>query len=407
MTMSNGAETDSRGSTAQAAPRGVWRIVTEREIAVKLRDRNFLISTIVTIVAIVASLAITGFLSGKTDTVDVAVLGTGATDVVQAADGIAESTDSNVTFTTHAVADQDALEQQVRDGTVDTGLVAAPDGWRLIGEDAVEDDISTPIVAAARQLALQRNAEAAGTSLEQLGRGGQVTNAVLDESAIDPGFAKVMTFVFAFLFYIASVLFGMSIAQSVVEEKQNRIVEILASAIPLRQLLIGKVIGNTVMAFGQLVLFAAAGLAGLAAMGETERVTQVAGAAGWFIVFFVVGFLALASLWAVAGSLSTRNEDLQSTSTPLTMLIMIVLFLGIFATGTWQSVASYIPIASIVTMPARLAAGTAAWWEPLVSLAITAVFAYGVVVVAERIYRRSLLQTQGRLTYRQALSVED
>ncbi|WP_280414315.1 ABC transporter permease [Nocardia carnea] len=401
--------TQSMSGSGQAdiAPRGVWRIVTEREVMVKLRDRNFLISTVITIVAIVASLAISGFMSGRTETVDIAVTGPDAGQVVQTAGDLAELADSNVAFASTPVADRAAVEQQVRDGEADAGLVAGPGGWRLIGKESVNDDINTYVTTAAQQLALQRNAEAAGTSLEELGRGGQVSYDVLDESAVDPGFAQIMTFVFAFLFYIASILFGMSIAQSVVEEKQNRIVEILASAIPLRQLLIGKIIGNTLMAFGQLVLFAAAGLAGLAVMGNTDYVTQIAGAAGWFIVFFVVGFLALASLWAVAGSLATRNEDLQSTSTPLSMLIMIVLFLGIFASGTAQTVTSYVPIVSIVTMPARLAEGTAAWWEPLVSLAIMAATAYGIVVVAERIYRRSLMQTQGRLTYRQALSVED
>ncbi|WP_245669368.1 ABC transporter permease [Nocardia speluncae] len=394
-------------AVADIAPRGVWRIVTEREVMVKLRDRNFLISTVITIVAIVASLAISGFMSGRTETVDIAVTGNDAGPVVQTAAGLAELAGSNVIFSTHPVADVAAVEQQVRDGEADAGLVSDPGGWRLIGKESVNDEVNTYVTTAAQQLALQRNAEAAGITLDELGRGGQVTYDVLDDSAVDPGFAQIMTFVFAFLFYIASILFGMSIAQSVVEEKQNRIVEILASAIPLRQLLIGKIIGNTLMAFGQLVLFAGAGLAGLAVMGNTEYITQIAGAAGWFIVFFVVGFLALASLWAVAGSLATRNEDLQSTSTPLSMLIMIVLFLGIFASGTAQTVTSYVPIVSIVTMPARLAEGTAAWWEPLVSLAVMAATAYGIVVVAERIYRRSLMQTQGRLTYRQALSVED
>lgn len=391
--------------TTVVAPRGVWRIVAEREVMVKLRDRNFLISTVVTIVVIVASLAISGFMSGRTETVDIAITGADASRVVQKADELAEL--GNVTFTTRPVADPAAVEQQVRDGEVEAGLVAEPGGWRLIGRESVNDDADTYVTTAAQQLALERNAEAAGTSLEELGRGGRVTYDVLDESAVDPAFAQIMTFVFAFLFYVASLLFGMSIAQSVVEEKQNRIVEILASAIPLRQLLIGKVVGNTVMAFGQLVLFAGAGLAGLAVLGNTDSINRIAGAAGWFIVFFIVGFLALASLWAVAGSLATRNEDLQSTSTPLSMLIMIVLFLGIFASGTAQIVTSYVPIVSIVTMPARLAEGTAAWWEPLASLVVMGAAAYGIVVIAERIYRRSLMQTQGRLTYRQALGVED
>ncbi|WP_433716575.1 ABC transporter permease [Nocardia sp. CA-084685] len=117
--------------------------------------------------------------------------------------------------------------------------------------------------------------------------------------------------------------------------------------------------------------------------------------------------MALASLWAVAGSLATRSEDIQSTATPLSLLIMLVLFTGIFLSGTARVVASYVPVLSIVAMPARLAEGTASWWEPLVALTLMATATYGIVVIAEKIYRRSLMQTQGRLTIRQALKVED
>ncbi|MFF2087853.1 ABC transporter permease [Nocardia sp. NPDC058176] len=386
--------------------RGVWRIVAGREVVVKLRDRNFVISTVVTVVAIIASLAISGFLSSRPDVVDVAITGADTAVVLDTANALAADTDTS--FTGHAVTDRAAVEQQVRDDVVDVGLVPAePSGWLLIGKTAEDTDTATYITAAAQQIALQRNADAAGVSLEQLGRGAAVGYDVLERGAVDPGLAKIVAFVFAFLFYLASVLFGMSIAQSVVEEKQNRIVEILASAMPLRQLLIGKVAGNAVLAFVQLALFVGAGLAGLAATGKTEQLGQIAGAAGWFIVFFLVGFLALASLWAVAGSLATRSEDLQSTATPLSMLIMIVLFAGIFLTGTARVIASYVPIMSIVAMPGRLAEGTAAWWEPFIALALMAVATYGIVIIAEKIYRRSLMQTQGRLTMRQALALEE
>ncbi|WP_433733871.1 hypothetical protein ACQP0C_17130 [Nocardia sp. CA-129566] len=53
------------------------------------------------------------------------------------------------------------------------------------------------------------------------------------------------------------------------------------------------------------------------------------------------------------------------------------------------------------------AEGTASWWEPLIALARMAAATYGIVVIAEKIYRRSLMQTQGRLTIRQALRVQD
>lgn len=398
---------ESRNGVRQSAPSGVWRIVTAREISVKLHDRNFIISTVIATLVIVASLGISAFMSSRAETIDVAVTGSDAAQVLTIADQLAENADKKVTFTPHEVADTATVEQQVRDESADIGLVPDANGWRILGKTAENDDASTYVTAAAQSLAVQRNAVAAGTSIEQLSRGGTVTYDLLEKGAIDPGLAKVVAFVFAFIFYLASLLFGMSIAQSVIEEKQNRIVEILASAIPLRQLLIGKVVGNTVMALGQLALFSGAGLIGLAATGRGAQVGQVGSAAGWFLLFFVVGFLALASLWAVAGALATRNEDLQSTSTPLSMLIMIVLFAGIFLSGTGQVIASYVPIVSIVAMPARLAGGTAEWWEPIVALLLTAFTTYGIVLLAEKVYRRSLMQTQGRLTIRQALRVQD
>ncbi|WP_068062379.1 ABC transporter permease [Nocardia xishanensis] len=390
------------------APRGVWRLVAAREIAVKLRDRNFLVSTVITIAAIVASLAITGFVSNRTEEIDVAVVGAGADRIVAVANDLAASADRKVVFTARPQPDVTAVEQRVRDDETEVGLMPAePGGWRLVGDNAQNDDAATYLGAAVQQIAVQRNAAAAGVSLEQLGRGGAVTYDLLDRSTIEPGLARIVSIVFALLFYTASILFGMGIAQSVVEEKQNRIVEILASAIPLRQLLIGKVLGNTAMAFVQLALFVGAGLIGLAATGRGDQVTTIAGAAGWFVVFFVVGFLALASLWAVAGALATRSEDLQSTSMPMSMVIMIVLFAGILLTGTWRVIASYVPIVSIVAMPARLAEGAAAWWEPVVALILMAAGTYGTVLIAEKMYRRSLMQTRGRLTMRQALAVED
>lgn len=389
------------------AARGLWRIVAEREVAVKLRDRNFIISTAVTVLVIVASLAFSGFMSSRGDKVDVVTTGTATQQVLTTANGLATAQDKDVTFTARPAVDVAAVERQVRDGKADVGLVPADGGgWRLVSKAEENSDAATYISAAVQQLTVQRNAAAAGTSMEALSKGSEVRYDLLEPADVEPGLAKVVAFVFAFLFYIASILFGMAIAQSVVEEKQNRIVEILASAIPLRQLLIGKVAGNAVLAFAQLALFVGAGLIGMAVIGKGDQLGQVAGAAGWFIVFFVVGFLALACLWAVAGSLATRNEDLQSTATPMSMLIMLVLFAGIFLKGTGQVIASYVPIVSIVAMPSRLVAGTASWWEPILALALMGVATYGIVLVAEKIYRRSLMQTQGRLTMRQALQLE-
>ncbi|MET9232778.1 hypothetical protein ABZX02_44015, partial [Lentzea sp. NPDC003310] len=130
------------------ASRGVWRIVAAREIVVKLRDRNFVISTVITIVAIVASLAVSGFVSSRPDKIEVAVTGPETVAVVQVAGGLAAAADTDISFTAYPYPDRAAVEQQVRDGTVEVGLVPVDGGWQLIGKTAENDDATTYISAA-------------------------------------------------------------------------------------------------------------------------------------------------------------------------------------------------------------------------------------------------------------------
>ncbi|PWJ27257.1 ABC-2 type transport system permease protein [Branchiibius hedensis] len=387
----------------------LWRIVAAREMSVKLKDRNFIVSTVAVLVLIIGALAVQGWLASRPQTTDVAVLSSSATSVTQQAEKAAHAAGSDkVTFKTSTYADQGAAERAVTDGKADVALLPTDDGgWRLVGKSSKDSAAQTWIPQAVQQQALQRNAAAAGVSLDQLAKGSTVSYDLLQSGDDQQSTGKIMGLVFGFLFYIAALLFGMSIASSVIEEKQNRIVEILASAIPLRQLLIGKVVGNTVLALAQVAIFAVAGIIGLIATGRSDLLSQVSAGIVWFILFFIVGFVTFAAVWAVAGALATRNEDLQSTSTPLTMLVVIVFIVGISGTGIFLTAASYVPLLSTIAMPVRVVSGDAAWWEPVVSLLIGLAAAYLIVRVAEKLYRRSLLQTGHRLSYREALALTD
>ena len=172
----------------------------------------------------------------------------------------------------------------------------------------------------------------------------------------------------------------------------------------MRQLLAGKILGNSVIALGQVVLFAAVGLVAVSFTDASTLLPTLSTAVVWFVLFFAVGFFALACLYAVAGALASRTEDLQSTTAPMTMVLMVVYVASFGLTGKALEVASFVPIASVVSMPGRLLAGDAAWWEPVLALLIMAAFSAGTIVVSERIYRRSLLQTRGGVSWKQALS---
>ena len=126
----------------------------------------------------------------------------------------------------------------------------------------------------------------------------------------------------------------------------------------------------------------------------------------WFLLFFLVGFVALASLYAAAGSMASRSEDVQNTTSPLMYLIMIIYFWVVFSIsnpdGMSAKIGSYVPIASVVFMPLRMLGHRAEWWEPIVLIFVTLGFTVFAVLAGERIYRRSILQTNGRVSFKNA-----
>ena len=383
----------------------VWAVVAGREVRVKLTDRNFIISTLVTLVLLAGSLVLQVVLGSRGNDLSVAVSGPGARDVIQQVDQRADERKDAVSMTIADFPDGASVAQAIREEKADAGLVHEAGGWRLVGKTGTDSTLAASIREVVQRTTLAQNAAAAGSTVQALTQGGEVRLDVL-EPKDDAGVAVVAGFVFAFLFYLASLLFGMAIASSVVEEKQSRVVEILVTAVPLRQLLMGKVLGNTALALGQMALFLGVGLIGMSFTSFASFLPSIAASAGWFLVFFLAGFVALACLWAVAGSLATRNEDLQSTTPMLTTLLVGALMVGFVGEGTIRTIGSYVPIISTVAMPQRLLAGEAAWWEPIVSLLLTLAFAASAVVVGERLYRRSVMQTQRRLTIREAIRAD-
>ena len=383
-----------------------WSLVARREIATKLVDRTFLLGTFVTIAIITGFVVVQAVLAQRGSdyrVVSTSADSTMARSIAERAQGLDDKVRVVVEDVPDEAAARDALEQE----EADVWLVSGDDGWLLVGRDEVPGDLEAVAATVVRDETLEANAQAAGTTVEALTRGSVLGTDVLVGDPEQQDFADGMAFALAFLFYLASVGFGTALAGSVVEEKQSRIVEIIATKIPVRHLLAGKVLGNTALAVLQMALYAVIGVIGLSFTSYGALLPTVTGALGWFLVFFLVGFLLIACLWAVAGALASRNEDLQSTSMPITLVLLGIFFGSLFLDGPAQTVLSYVPPASAVLMPLRVLDGSAAWWEPWVSLGILLASAVVVVLVAERLYRRSLLQTQGRLSVRQAWSAPE
>lgn len=117
----------------------------------------------------------------------------------------------------------------------------------------------------------------------------------------------------------------------------------------------------------------------------------------------------LASMWAVAGALVSRQEDLSSTMGVVVMLVLAPYFLVMFQSdnAVVMTVLSYVPFSAAVAMPVRLFAGEAQAWEALVSLGVMACAVAMVVLLSSRLYSGSLLRTGSKVALSTAWRRDD
>lgn len=357
-------------------------LIAEREINAQLRSKSFLISTAVLLVGVLAAVilpsVIGGFFSSDTTVavrdgqIAAALAGVDGIEVTEVQDG----------------SDQ-TIRDMVADGTVDAALVSDtaadnPLGVRVVALESAPDDLMSALA---------------------------VTPPVelLDEPSTDHGMRYLISLVFGLVFMMASMTFGSTIAQNAVQEKQSRIVEILLSTVSPRALLAGKVIGNTVLAVGQTAAIAVVAVLGLVITDQDDLLGMLGAPVAWFVVFFLVGFLLLAAMFAAAASMVSRMEDTGSVLTPVMWLIMVPYFVVIFFNDNSlvMTIASYVPFSAPVAMPVRLFVGEASWWEPLLSLVLLAATAGLVIVLGAKIYERSILRTGRRVKLGEALRGRD
>lgn len=350
-------------------------LVAGREISSRVRSKSFLISTAILVVIVAAGIIISSLVSSAGGSTSVAVVGQ-VEESIEAVDGLEVEEVETIA----------EAEQLVRDGEVDAAIAPLDDvrpgapAFEIIALDA------TP-VSLVQALSIQPEVR------------------LLEEAPVDSGLAFLIAFAFGIVFFTAAITFGGTIAQSVVEEKQTRIVEILLTAVPARALLAGKVVGNSALALGQIVLIAVTAALSLMLTGQDVLLSDLGPAAIWFIVFFAVGFVLLAAMFAASASLVSRMEDTGTVLQPVTWLVMLPYFLIIFFNDNELVVGimSYVPFSSPVGMPMRIFLEQAQWWEPYLSLLVLAASAVLIVGIGARIYENSLLRTGGRVKLAEAL----
>ncbi|MBY8849873.1 ABC transporter permease [Saccharothrix longispora] len=383
-------------------------LVARREFLVKVRTKSFLWGTLVIVAVMAGYVLLQAVLFDGADRDRVALSGQ-ATVLAEPLRQTAASFGREVEVVD--VTDPAAAEERVRSGDVDALISGAPDALRVVVEESLGDELRTVIDLIVKQQVLDAQLAEAGLDPAEVAK--NVAEAGVEVVALEPGDAAdgqrlAIGLVIAALLYYSLLVYGTMVAQGVVEEKSSRVVEILLAALRPWQLLLGKVVGLGAVGLLQLVLIGGIGL-GLASFSGVVDVAGVAGgalAAG--VLWYLLGFFLYAMVFAAAASLVSRQEELQSVLTPISMTVVVVFLVGFNLmiadpTGTTVAVLSVLPPFAPILLPGRMAMGVAPPWQVLLAVVLALAAVAAITWLGGRVYSNAVLRTGARVRLRDAL----
>jgi len=291
------------------------------------------------------------------------------------------------------VASQAAGRQALEDKEVDAFLLLPQD--RLVFRESVDAKAAAIADVAVRAL---RN---------ELPPRPELTTATLHppEDATTEA-AIVVAYAGSLLLFMSLVFYGQWIVTGVVEEKNNRVVEMMLSSIRPRHLLAGKVIGIGFL--GLLQLVAVAGLAALLLVaGAYDAPSELGGDMALVIPWFMLGFALYAVAFAAAGALASSQQNADTAAQPVTYTLVGVYFAGYAvlsanAEGLLATLLTIFPLSAPLVLPARSALVGVPIWEHIVAIALVLITIYLLVRFAGRVYAHGLLHSGPRLGLRAA-----
>ena len=367
------------------------QLVARREIRERLRSKVFLVSTLVMLLIVGGSTALQGALS-KEPTYEVAV-------TAPAPAGLATALE-------HAAKPFDDAKVRVR-------VVASPAvGRRLLEAEQVD----ALLLLSQDRLVFRTNIDAKAAAIadtavralrNQLPPTPELTTATLHRPDAKTTNAQTFAaYVGSLLLLTSLAIYGQWVVSGVVEEKNNRVVEIILSTVRPRHLLAGKVIGIGLLGLAQLSLVAGLAAALLIA-GVFDAPAGLGGSVALVIPWFALGFALYAVSYATAGALASRQQNADTAGQPVTYTLLAVYFAGYVALasdmdGLLANVLTVFPLTAPLVLPARSALVGVPLWEHVAAVTLVLATIYALVRLAGRIYGQGLLRSGPRLGVRAA-----
>ena len=377
-------------------------LVARRELRQRAKTRAFAISTVVLVIAVALGVALPAILSRNAKPERIGYVGGNAattTGIIAEAGRLAGV--KTVAVPQPSVA---AAEAALRSGDLSAVLVGDTE---VLVKQVPLGGVSGTVATLAQLAGLSKLIEIVPGAAAAVAHG--VSLPVSGLQAPSASLSSRLTGLFTVIIgFILISVYGSQIALGIGEEKSSRVIEVLLSSVRPVQLLIGKVLGIGLLALAQaaamVVVFVVAGFASGSSLvhGATLGVVLAGGA------FVVLGYAFYCTAYAAAGSLVSRQSDVNTTILPVQLPLILAYALSftvIYANGAseFYHVLGFLPPTSPIAMPVLYAAGDVPAWQVAVSAVLCAVGTVWMARLAARIYANSILRTGPRIGFRQAI----
>ncbi len=225
--------------------------------------------------------------------------------------------------------------------------------------------------------------------------------------------AFVLVYIMLFLLYMGVVGYGNMVATEITSEKSSRVMELLITSVtPLKQMF-GKIVGICLLGFLQMAIFLAAILVNAAFEHNRIMLNQLeidlfASGPGlfiYFVIFYILGYLIYASVFAGIGSLVSRTEEVGQAIMPVMMLVIAAFMVAMFGlqspNAPFVTAMSFVPFFSPLLMFLRIGMSDPAGWEIALSLIILLGSVIGLAWLSAKIYRTGVLMYGKRPSFKE------
>lgn len=211
----------------------------------------------------------------------------------------------------------------------------------------------------------------------------------------------ILSYLFSFLLYLSLIMMGSMVMQAVIQEKSNRIVEVLLSSVTSKELMTGKILGASITGLLQMTIW----LSPVVLVASTtwfmlppEAIIDVTFLQiGYLLLNFFLGLLIFVGLFTMVGSIFENPQDAQSGMWPILLLVMIPFFISMSMIenpdNPIANIASMAPFSSIIVMPAKMAIIDVPIWQVLLSTLVNIATVFAIFPIAGKIFRVGIMST--------------